>query len=219
LLAPVRNNSSDATARTRRGCREMDARFGHLEGTGRPRRAVASCPELHAAGIPPSARRYECATLPIPRAKTGGKNQRSQSFALRSSLTSGRADLADGDDDGLEAESQDRRSGCRRCREHGYVERGVDDEGHEAEDCPDAPWAMRARGEVPLELQGVQGLSARSSTLSMQGVRWGINLRARSSAQYMQGVRWVTNLPARSSALCMQGVRWVTNMRTRSSAP
>ena len=33
----------------------MDARFGHLEGTGRPRRAVASCPELHAAGIPPGA--------------------------------------------------------------------------------------------------------------------------------------------------------------------
>ena len=61
--------------------------------------------------------------------------------------------------------------------------------------------AMRARGEVPLELQGVQWLSARSSCAfrckecggsgicehgrqrsQMQGVRWGINLRARSSA-------------------------------------
>ena len=69
----------------------------------------------------------------------------------------------DGDDDGLEAESQDSRSECRRCREHRYVERRVDQEGHEAEDSPEAPWAVRARGEVPLELHGVQGLSARSS--------------------------------------------------------
>ena len=88
----------------------------------------------------------------------------------------------DGDDDGLEAESQDRRSECRRCREHGYIERRVDQEGHEAEDSPDAPWAVRARGEASLEVQGVQRLSARPSALSVQGVRWGINLRARSSA-------------------------------------
>ena len=196
MLAPVRI-SSDATARTRRGCRALETRFGHLEGTGRNRRAAASCPELHAAGIPPSAA-IQCATLPIPRAKTGGKNQQLQSFALRSILTSGRADLADGDDDGLEAESQDRRSGCRRCREDGYIERGVDDEGHEAEDSPDAPWAVRTRGEASLELQGVHRLSARSSALSVQGVRWVRNLRARSSAPSMQGVRWVTNLRARS---------------------
>ena len=39
---------------------------------------------------------------------------------------------------------------------------------------------MRARGEVPLELQGVQRLSARSSALSVQGVRRVINMRARS---------------------------------------
>ena len=51
--------------------------------------------------------------------------------------------------------------------------------------------AMRARGEVPLELQGVQRLSARSSALSVQGVRWVINLRARSYALSVQGVRWV----------------------------
>ena len=74
-----------------------------------------------------------------------------------------RADLADGDDDGLAAESQDRRSECRRCREDGYIERGVDQEGHEAEDSPEAPRAVRARGEASLELQGVQRLSARSS--------------------------------------------------------
>ena len=84
---------------------------------------------------------------------------------LSEDLTSGRADLADGDDDGLEAESQDSRSECRRCREHGYIERGVDQEGHEAEESPEAPRAVRARGEVPLEVQGVQRLSARSSAL------------------------------------------------------
>ena len=32
MLAPI---SSDATARTRRGCRALETRFGHLEGTGR----------------------------------------------------------------------------------------------------------------------------------------------------------------------------------------
>jgi hypothetical protein len=155
----------------------------------------------------------------------------------RCNLTSGRAYVADGDDDGLEAESQDSRSECRRCREHRYVERRVDQEGHEAEDSPEAPWAVRARGEVPLELQGVQCLSARSLALSVQGVRWGINLRARSCAISVQGVRWCINLRARSytlslqgvrwgcnlrarsSALCMQGVRWGINLRARSSAP
>ena len=70
------------------------------------------------------------------------------------------------DDDGLEAEGEDRSSRCRRCREHGYIERGVDDEGHEeAEESPSHKGAMRARGEVPLEVQGVQRLSARSSAL------------------------------------------------------
>ena len=91
---------------------------------------------------------------------------------LSEDLTSGRADLADGDDDGLEAESQDSRSECRRCREHGYIERGVDQEGHEAEESPDAPRAVRARGEEALGVQGVRCLSARSSALLLQGVWW-----------------------------------------------
>jgi hypothetical protein len=98
-------------------------------------------------------------------------------------LTSGRADLADGDDDGLEAESQDTVSECRRCREHGYIERGVDDEGHEAEESPShevSQGAVRARGEASLVVQGVQRLSARSLAQTLQGVRWCINLRARS---------------------------------------
>ena len=82
---------------------------------------------------------------------------------LSEDLTSGRAHLADGDDDSLEAESQDSRSECRRCREHGYIERGVDQEGHEAEEGPLHKGAVRARGEVPLELQGMQWVSARSS--------------------------------------------------------
>ena len=63
----------------------------------------------------------------------------------------------------MEAESQDSGSECRRCREHGYIERGVDDEGHEAEEGPLHKGAVRARGEVPLELQGMQWVSARSS--------------------------------------------------------
>ena len=84
---------------------------------------------------------------------------------IRCNLTSGRADLANGDDDGLEAESQDSRSECRRCREHGYIERGVDQEGHEEEESPEALRAVRARGEASLEVQGVQRLSARTSAL------------------------------------------------------
>ena len=132
-------------------------------------------------------------------------------------ITSG-VHLAGGDDDDdLEAESQDRRSGCRRCREHGYTERGVDQEGHEAEVCPEALRAVRARGEEALGVQGVQRLSARSSSaLSLQGVRWVWNLRARPSSLSMQGVRWVWNLRARPSALSMQGVRRGINLRARS---
>ena len=112
----------------------------------------------------------------------------------------GRAHLADGDDDGLEAESQDSRSECRRCREHGYIERGVDQEGHEAEESPSNKGAMRARGEEALGVQGVQCLSARPLAPSVQGVRRCISVRARSSAPYMQGLRWVRNLRARSAA-------------------
>jgi hypothetical protein len=71
------------------------------------------------------------------------------------------------DDDGLEAEGEDCSSGCRRCREHGYIERGVDQEGHEAEESPEALRAVRARGEEALGVQGVQWVSARSSALYM----------------------------------------------------
>ena len=91
-------------------------------------------------------------------------------------LTSGRAHRADGDDDGLEAESQDTRSGCRRCREHGYIERGVDKEGHEAEDSPEALRPVRARGEEALGVQGMQWVSARASARQVQGVRWEGNM-------------------------------------------
>ena len=51
------------------------------------------------------------------------------------------------------------------------------------------------------ECGGCINLRARSSALSVQGVRWGINLRARSSALSVQGVRWGINMRARSSAL------------------
>ena len=39
---------------------------------------------------------------------------------------------------------------------NGYIERGVDQEGHEAEESPEALRAVRARGEVPLVVQGVR---------------------------------------------------------------
>ena len=76
------------------------------------------------------------------------------------------------------------------------------------------------------ECGGCINMRARSSALSVQGVRWvhqsastvvgasrarsavGINMRARSSALSVQGVRWGINLRARSSALSVQGVRW-----------
>ena len=174
MLAPVRENS-DATARTRRGCRALETRFGHLEGTGRPRRAVASCPEPHAAGIPPGAA-IRVRDPPDSESQNWRQKSASQSFALRHNLTSGRAHLADGDDDGLEAESQDTRSRCRRCREHGYIERGVDKEGHEAEDSPEALRPVRARGEEALGVQGMQWVSARASARQVQGVRWEGNM-------------------------------------------
>ena len=140
------------------------------------------------------------------------------------------------DDDGLEAESQDRRSGCRRCRGHGYIERGVDDEGHEAEEspvhhkgpcehgvkyrskckvCSACPHGRRRR---QCKECGGASICEHGRRRSMQGVRWCINLRARSSALSVQGVRWGINLRARSYTLSVQGVRWVTNMRARSSA-
>ena len=69
------------------------------------------------------------------------------------------------DDDDLASACQAGDSGYRRCREHGYTERRVEQEGHEAEESPEAPRAVRARGEVPLSVQGVQRLSSRPSAL------------------------------------------------------
>ena len=84
------------------------------------------------------------------------------------------------DDDGLASEGEDPSSGYRRYQCRREAERRGDDEGHEAEESPSHKGAVRARGEEALELQGMQWVSARSSALYMQGVRWGINLRARS---------------------------------------
>ena len=54
------------------------------------------------------------------------------------------------------------------------------------------------------------GHQSASTVVSALGARSavGLNLRARSSALSVQGVRWVSNLRARSSALYVQGVRW-----------
>ena len=92
----------------------------------------------------------------------------------------------------------------QRRRDGGIGERrggkGCDEEGREAEERPSPEGAMRARGEVSVDLQGVQRLSPREAALSVQGVRRVCNLRARSSALSVQGVRWVCILQARSSA-------------------
>jgi len=104
----------------------------------------------------------------VLRSDSGRTKKSRNSLSILAETSLGRShfegpDLADGDDDGLATESQDRRSGCRRCREHGYIEGGVDQEGHEAEESPDARRPMRARGEEALGVQVVQCLSARSS--------------------------------------------------------
>ena len=78
-----------------------------------------------------------------------------------------------------ERESDPRR--VWRSRGHGAGRRGGGDEaGDEAEGSPSHEGAVRARGEVSVEMQGVRCLSAREEALSVQGVRWCINLRARS---------------------------------------
>ena len=51
-----------------------------------------------------------------------------------------------------------------------------------AEESPSHKGAIGARGEAPVDMQGVQRLSAREAALSVQGVRWALDLRARSSA-------------------------------------
>ena len=56
------------------------------------------------------------------------------------------------------------------------------EQGAKRKRAPPTKGPCRARGEVPLELQGVQRLSARSLAPSLQGVRWVTNLRARSCA-------------------------------------
>ena len=114
-------------------------------------------------------------------------------------------DEDDADDDLAAGRESDPRR-VWRSRGHGERGRGGDEEGDEAEESPSHEGAVRARGEVSVELQGVQRLSARSSAHSVQGVRWGLNLRARSSALSVQGVRWGLYLRARSYTLSVQGV-------------
>ena len=105
------------------------------------------------------------------------------------------------EDDDLATERESDLQRVWRSRGHGEWGRGVDEEGDEAEDSPSHEGAMRARGEVSVELQGVPRLSARSSALYVQGVRWCINMQARSSASFLQGVRRGINLRARSYTL------------------
>ena len=82
--------------------------------------------------------------------------------------------------DDLAAERESDPQRVWRSRGHGERGRGGDEEGHEAEESPSHEGAVRARGEVSVEMQGVQRLSAREAAQSMQGVRWCVNLPARS---------------------------------------
>ena len=84
----------------------------------------------------------------------------------------------------LAAERERRALGCGRRGEGDGG--GGDEEGDEAEESPSHEGAMRARGEVSVEMQGVQRLSAREVALVVQGVRWGLNLRARSYTLSLQ---------------------------------
>ena len=75
--------------------------------------------------------------------------------------------------------------------------------------------AVRARGEVPLEVQGVRCLSARSSALSVQGVRWGINLRARSCA--LSDARSAVGHQSASTVVCALSARSAVGQQSAST--
>ena len=95
-------------------------------------------------------------------------------------FASGHLDGARGlDASDLAAEREWAAPGCGR---RGRGDGGRVEQGDEAEESPSHKGAMRARGEAPVDMQGVQRLSAREAALSVQGVRWELDLRARSSA-------------------------------------
>ena len=66
------------------------------------------------------------------------------------------------EDDDLAAERESDARRVWRSRGHGARWRGGGEAGHEAEESPSHEGAVRARGEVSVEMQGVQRLSARS---------------------------------------------------------
>ena len=107
----------------------------------------------------------------------------------------------------METESQDSRSECRRCREHGYIERRVDQEGHEAEDSPEAPRAVRARGEASLVRARcaalvrtvVSALSARSAVGHESASTVVSALDARSAVGHQSASTVVSAVSARSA--------------------
>ena len=101
-------------------------------------------------------------------------------FQLRENPTSnstGTSVDAEVDAGDLAAERWEGAPGCGR--------QGWGDGGGRVEQGDEAEEGMRARGEAEIEMQGVQRLSAREEALSVQGVRWGLNLRARSCTLYV----------------------------------
>ena len=102
----------------------------------------------------------------------------------------------------LAAEREWAAPGCGR---RGWGDGGRVEQGDEAEEGPSHEGAMRARGEAPVAVQGVQRLSAREEAPFVQGVRWGSiceHGRQRSAVQICEHGRsgQGVNLRARSSA-------------------
>ena len=114
--------------------------------------------------------------------------------------------------------------------------RGVDQEGHEAEESPEALRAVRARGEASLERARCAVLVRTVVCASMQGVRRVTDMRARSSsavsARSAVGVQSVSTVvgalcarsavvhQSASTVVCALSARSAVghNMRARSSA-
>ena len=130
-----------------------------------------------------------------------------------------------------------RRAARHRRRDGGMGERrggGRVEQGDEAEEGPSHKGAMRARGEAPVEVQGVQRLSAREAARSFTSVCKECgggsicehgrrrSTESASGRQSVQGVRWVSNLRARSSPRRVCSCKecgGAGNLRARSSAP
>ena len=137
---------------------------------------------------------------------TVGRSWRVDSFEKSRPLTLHGARGRDGDD-GVAATREDCSSGYRRCRCRRESERRVDDEGHEAEESPEALRAVRARGED-------RARSARCAVL----VRTVVSARnARSAVGHQSASTVVSALSARSAVGHQSASTVVSALNARSA--